>query len=79
VEVLAAAWEPKRYADEYRRDLLRIISEKPLVQTEAATDTGPTPAPTSRAEELMEALRRSVEQAKSEQERTEAPKRRKTG
>jgi DNA end-binding protein Ku len=79
VEVLAAAWEPERYADEYRRDLLRIISEKPLVETEAATDTGPTPAPTSRAEELMEALRRSVEQAKSEQERTEAPERRKTG
>jgi DNA end-binding protein Ku len=79
VEVLAAAWEPERYADEYRRDLLRIISEKPLVETEAATDTGLTPAPTSRAEELMEALRRSVEQAKSEQEHPEARERRKTG
>jgi len=79
VEVLATAWEPERYADEYRRDLLRIIGEKSLVETDAAADVAQTPASTSRAEELMEALRRSVEEAKTAQERPETHRRRKTG
>jgi DNA end-binding protein Ku len=79
VEVLATAWEPERYADEYRRDLLRIIGEKPLVETDAAAAVAQAPASTSRAEELMEALRRSVEEAKTAQERPETHRRRKTG
>ncbi|HJR98953.1 MAG TPA: Ku protein [Actinomycetota bacterium] len=79
VEVLATAWEPERYADEYRRDLLRIISEKPLVETDAAADVARAPASTSRAEELMEALRRSVEEAKAAQDPPAAPRRRRTG
>ena len=79
VQVLATAWEPERYADEYRRDLLRIISEKSPVETEAAADVVPTPASTSRVEELMETLRRSVGEAKTAQEPSEAPRRRRTG
>ena len=79
VEMLATAWEPERYADEYRRELLRIISEKDLVETEATADVAATPASTSRVEELMEALKRSVEEAKMARERSPAPRRRRTG
>jgi DNA end-binding protein Ku len=68
VEMLATAWEPERYADEYRRELHRIISEKDLVDTDATNDRAATQKPTPRVEELMEALKRSVEEAKAERQ-----------
>lgn len=62
VEMLATSWEPDRYADEYRDELLRLIAEKAPVETAVAeTETAVMP---SRVEELMEALKRSVEEAK---------------
>lgn len=62
VEMLATSWDPDRYADEYRDELLRLIAEKAPV--EAAESETETTAPPSRVEELMEALKRSVEEAK---------------
>ena len=62
VEMLATSWDPDRYADEYRDELLRLIAEKAPV--EAAETETETTAPPSRVEELMEALKRSVEEAK---------------
>ena len=61
VEMLATSWDPDRYADEYRDELLRLIAEKAPVET-AETETDTT-SPPSRVEELMEALKRSVEDA----------------
>jgi len=64
VEMLAAEWDSARYADEYREGLLRMIAEKtPSVVRHG--DTKPSEEP-SRVEELMEALRRSVEAVKEE-------------
>jgi non-homologous end joining protein Ku len=48
--------------------LHRIISEKDLVDTDAANDRTATQKPTPRVEELMEALKRSVEEAKAERQ-----------
>jgi DNA end-binding protein Ku len=69
VDMLATSWDPARYADDYREELLRIIAEKAPVETLDAADRAAELAPTSRAEELMEALRRSVEEAKAEKGR----------
>ena len=79
VEMLATAWEPERYADEYRQELLRIISERAPVDTDATNDDAAAPTSTSRVQELMEALKRSVDEAKTTRERDDAPPRRRTG
>lgn len=73
VDMLAAKWDPDRHADEYREGLLRMIAEKtPSVVRHGGEE--PTPEP-SRVEELMEALRRSVEAVKEER-RDDAPAKR---
>jgi DNA end-binding protein Ku len=64
VEVLATDWDPGRYADEYREELLRIIAEKEPVGA-AEPSVAAAPAQGSNVEALMEALRRSVEDAKA--------------
>jgi DNA end-binding protein Ku len=63
IDMLAAEWDPARYADTYREELLRLIAER-----------APAPAPIpersrsdasrSDVERLMDALKESVEQAK---------------
>jgi DNA end-binding protein Ku len=79
VEMLSSAWEPERYADEYRRELQRIIAEKELIDVDAPDDLVPARQPTSRVEELMDALRRSVEEAKAERDAEGSQARRETG
>ena len=79
VEMLSSAWEPERYADEYRRELQRIIAEKDLVEVDAPDDHAATRQLTSRVEELMDALRRSVEEAKAERDAEGSQARRETG
>jgi DNA end-binding protein Ku len=59
VEMLAAEWEPSNFADEYREELLRIISDRAPERIEEER-----PAATSRIGDLMDALRQSVEEAK---------------
>lgn len=63
VEMLTTTWDPDRYSDEYRQELLRIIAQKAPVAPSGADE--PRVAPTPRIEELMDALKRSVEEAKS--------------
>jgi DNA end-binding protein Ku len=64
VDVLAEDWEPSRYGDEYREELLRLIAEKTPVEHEP--DEPAAPAQPG-VEELMAALKRSVEEAKERQ------------
>jgi DNA end-binding protein Ku len=59
IETLATDWSPDRYSDTYREELLRLIAEK----TPAVRAPEPMTAP-SAVEELMDALRQSVEAAK---------------
>jgi DNA end-binding protein Ku len=62
VEALAMEWDPSVFADEYREELLRMIAERTPEHVEAPADA---PAPGARVGELLEALDRSVEDAKA--------------
>ena len=69
IDTLTTEWNPAAYSDTYREELLRILSDKsptapPATEREAASRGGP-----SAVEELMAALKESVEQAKSKQKR----------
>ena len=62
VEALAMEWDPAVFADEYREELLRMIAERTPEHVEGPADG---PAPEARVGELLEALKRSVEDAKA--------------
>lgn len=64
VEALASEWDPSRFADEYREELLRMIAERTPERVEEA-DEEPVEDAGSRIKDLMETLRQSVEQAKA--------------
>jgi DNA end-binding protein Ku len=61
IEALTTDWEPADYADDYREELLRLIAER----TPERVEEQPTPASGGRVEQLLDALRRSVEDAKA--------------
>jgi DNA end-binding protein Ku len=62
VEALAMEWDPSVFADEYREELLRMIAER---SPEHVEDPAGAPVPEARVGELLEALKRSVEEAKA--------------
>jgi DNA end-binding protein Ku len=64
VDALAMEWDPSRFADEYREELLRMIAERTPERIEEPP-SGAVAAPEGRVGELLEALRRSVEEAKA--------------
>jgi DNA end-binding protein Ku len=61
VEMLATSWDPSSYQDEYRQELLRMVAERTPEHMETASPLIVTPG----VEELMAALRQSVEEAKA--------------
>jgi DNA end-binding protein Ku len=63
IGMLAAEWDPANYADTYREELLSMLSSKAATR-EPEEQEEPARPRTSQAEVLMDALRRSVEQAK---------------
>jgi DNA end-binding protein Ku len=63
VEALATDWDPSHFADEYREELLRMIAERTPERIEEPPSD--VPVPEARVGELLEALRRSVEEAKA--------------
>jgi DNA end-binding protein Ku len=63
VEVLATDWDPARFSDEYREGLLRMIAERTPERVAEERDVDVVPG--SRVGELLDALRRSVEEAKA--------------
>ena len=64
VEALASEWDPSRFADEYREELLRMIAERMPERVEEPAE-GPSEDAGSRIKDLMDTLRRSVEEAKA--------------
>jgi DNA end-binding protein Ku len=73
IENLAAKWDPKRYHDRYRNELLDLLQKK------AEGEPLPEPAPESEGEvvDLMEALRQSVEATQKKTKKRKAPAKRK--
>jgi DNA end-binding protein Ku len=67
IGALATEWEPANYADEYREELLRIIAERTPARVEEAETS---PAAESKVEELLDALKRSVEDARARRDHT---------
>jgi DNA end-binding protein Ku len=61
IETLGTEWDPSRYADTYREELLRILGEK---EPSAAPPERVVPSTPSAVEQLMAALRDSVDAAK---------------
>ena len=61
VNSLAAAWDPSKYTDQYRENLLKIIKAK-LKGKRAALEAAEEPR-TAEVVDLMERLRRSLEQS----------------
>ena len=64
ITMLAAEWNPDAYADRYREELLSLIASKSPSPAAPVVER-PAPAGASPAEALMDALRRSVEEAKA--------------
>jgi DNA end-binding protein Ku len=63
IETLKTEWNPAAYSDTYREELLRRIGEKAPIEERAEAAV---PGSGSRAEELMQALKASVEAAKKQ-------------
>ena len=70
IETLRTEWDPGRYADTYRDDLLRMLAERSPTR-HAAQEPAPA-AGGSPVEELMAALKESVAAAKRDRTRNKA-------
>jgi DNA end-binding protein Ku len=71
IETLKTEWDPSRYADTYRDDLLRMLAERSPTRR-AAEEPAPVAAGGSPVEELMAALKESVAAAKRDRTRKKA-------
>ena len=69
IETLKTEWDPSRYADTYREELLRMLADR--TPTRRAEDE-PSSAAASPVEELMAALKESVAAAKRDRTRKKA-------
>jgi len=69
IDLLSEEFDPAKYEDEYRKALLHRIEEKAEGHQ---VEQPPTEAPESNVIDLMEALRRSVEEAKKGKEKEPA-------
>src|SRR5437867_6564107 len=67
IDTLKTEWDPSRYSDTYRDELLRRIAEKAPAAT---TESGRVDAPGARILELMDALKASVEEARKAKKST---------
>jgi DNA end-binding protein Ku len=64
IAMLTSDWEPSRYSDDYRNELLRLISERTPPEGVERQPAESTSSPRSGVLDMMEALKASVEAAK---------------
>jgi DNA end-binding protein Ku len=72
VEAMAEAWRPEQYHDEYRDKLMAWIEEKAETGAVAPMPEVEEPAAAGKVVDMMDLLRRSVEQTRAKQEAEEA-------
>jgi len=81
VESMMGKWQPEKYRDEYRDDLMKIIDRKVESGKTKVVETAMPAAPREqrgKVIDIMHLLRESVEQAsKRGEHKDEAPRRRK--
>jgi DNA end-binding protein Ku len=70
IEMLKTEWDPAAYADTYREDLLRILSEKAATPARSVPEPERSAAGPSPVEQLMASLKESVEAARAKQKRS---------
>jgi DNA end-binding protein Ku len=78
VENLASDWDPTRYTDQYKDNVMRIIEGKLKGKKDVSLEADTTKRPAN-VVDLMERLRRSLEQTSKEQRGTTSKARGKTG
>ncbi len=64
VEGMVEAWDPEKYKDDYRRDLMKMIEERAEAgELEASSEPAPKPErPSGKVLDLMSLLKRSLEE-----------------
>ena len=72
IETLKTEWNPAAYSDTYREELLKRIGAKTPVER---AEERAAVSPGARAEELMNALKASVDAAKKKQKKRPSRKR----
>jgi DNA end-binding protein Ku len=82
VDAMVGKWDPQKYKDEYRNDLLALIERRIQTgQTEAVTEAAPEAKRPAKVVNIMDLLKRSIQEAEKAQpaprKRTES--RRKAG
>lgn len=77
IESMVEAWQPEKYQDIYRDDLLRFIEQKVAAGQTTSTEPEPVTEQPAEAEviDLMTLLKRSVEQTGRSEAKKAAPKR----
>jgi DNA end-binding protein Ku len=73
IENLAAEWDPSKYTDEYRENLMKLI--KARIKGEKPSLPSAEPAPEGKVVDLMERLRQSLAQSKGSAPRGKSTKR----
>jgi len=73
VESLSAKWEPEKYTDEYRENLMKLIQAR--IKGEKPKLPSAEPPPEGKVVDLMERLRQSLAQSKSAASRPKPAKR----
>jgi DNA end-binding protein Ku len=78
VETMIGKWQPEKYRDDYREDLLKLVAEKVKAGKTRVIEERKPEAPRRQGKviDIMGLLKRSVEQAR---EKDQAPRRRKAG
>src|SRR3954451_3336930 len=66
IETLKTRWDPARYEDTYRQELLDRLADKRPIESRARESSQPT---AGQIEELLDALRQSVDEAKKSKAR----------
>jgi DNA end-binding protein Ku len=80
VETMIDKWQPEKYRDEYREDLLKLVQDKVKAGKTKVIEEDTKPAAarrTGKVIDIMDLLKRSVEQGRRREQ--PAPRRRKAG
>jgi DNA end-binding protein Ku len=72
VEAMVGKWDPRKFKDEYRTDLMKLIESRIESGKTTTVDETPVPEPrrTGKVVDIMELLKKSIEQADKNDSRT---------